>query len=240
VFDLADQERFALHRRDEIVALFERLLAERTVMSVDYADGLTIVSRVLEVRRDAGVLVMDVSSDATINVALFAAPKLFFLTELDQIQIAFESTRAAPIAMSDGPAAAIALPETVVRLQRREWYRVHLPLNQRLLCTVLDRNGNALPAHAVDLSCGGVGVVVDQEALRSQIGDGIELILSLPDGDLIELDATVSNILPTTPPAPGDPVQVRLGFRFEHVSPRTETRLQRCVTRLEVAQRKGS
>jgi len=238
MFDLAGQERYALHRREEIVALFERLVAERTVLSVDYAEGLTIVSRVLEVRRDADVLVVDVSGDAAANDGLFAASKLFFLTELDQIQIAFESTRAAPIAMSDGPAAAIALPDTVVRLQRREWYRVHLPLDRRLLCTVLDRHGQAQPARAVDLSCGGVGVVVDQDALTSRIGDGIELILSLPDGDQLSLDATVSNILPAEAPTPGDPVQVRLGFRFERVSPRTETRLQRYVTRLEVAQRK--
>lgn len=239
VFDLADHDRFAVRTRAEIVALLERLHAEHTVMSIEYGDGLAVVSRVLEVRRDAEVFVIDVARDPEITAALFAASTLFFTTELDHVQIAFEGTRASPIAMGDGPAAAVTLPESIVRLQRREWYRVQLPSSERLLCTVLDRHGKASAAHAVDLSCGGVGVVVDEDAIRSDIGDGLELILSLPDGGRVELDATLSNILPTDTPLPGDPVQVRLGFRFDRVPPRTETQIQRYVTRVEVARRKG-
>ncbi len=220
----------------DIVAILERLHRERALTTVEFGDGDAIVSSVLEVRRDAKVLVFDVARDADSNRRLFASQTLSFATELDQISIAFETRAPSLVAYSDGPAAVVDLPARIVRLQRREWFRAALPLHPPIRCTVLDAHGNASPAQAIDLSEGGAGIVVDDPALDAEPGSDHELVLSLPDVGRLELDANLRTVRPAVDKPGSQGSKVRLGFRFDRVPPKTAARIQRYVQRLEVNQ----
>ena len=228
---------FALHHRADIVALIERMWHERSLTTVEFADGHAIVSSVLEVRREANVLVFDIARDPEQNRRLFGSRTLAFLTELDQIRIAFETGPASLVMRADGPAATVELPAAVIRLQRREWFRAALPTLPPIRCTMLDDRGQATPAQAIDLSPGGAALVVDDPtARRSQPGSEHELILSLPDIGRIELDATLRTILPAGGGQDGARSKVRMGFRFDAVPAPVASRIQKYVQYVEVKQ----
>jgi flagellar brake protein len=200
---------------------------------VEFGDGHAIVSSVLEVRRDTNALVFDIARDVEANRHLFGASRLAFVSELDNIQIAFETKAASLFAFVDGPAAVVDMPNAVVRLQRREWFRATLPVQPPIRCTVLDHKGKASPAQAIDLSCGGTAMMVDDPSLAdTEIGAGLELILSLPDVGPVALGATLRTVQHK------DTIggKVRLGFRFEKVVPKTANQIQRYVQQLEVNQ----
>jgi c-di-GMP-binding flagellar brake protein YcgR len=228
--------QYRLDHRAEILAILDRLRAERALTTVEFGDH-AIVSSVLEVRRDAHALIFDVARDPESNRAMFASQSLTFVSELDHIQIVFETKAPSLVALRDGPAAVVDLPSTVTRLQRRERFRAEVPVNPPIRCTVLDRHGNASPAQVVDLSCGGAGVVVDDVAFAEAVpGADHELILSLPEVGRLELDATLRTVRPAGR-TPGSPKpRMRLGFRFDAVPPRTASQIQRYVQRLEVNQ----
>ena len=227
---------FALHHRAEILAIVERMLRERALTTVEFADGHALVSSLLEVRRDANVMVFDVARDPEQNRRLFASQTLGFVTELDHVQVAFETGPASLIARVDGPAAVVELPSSVIRLQRRAWFRAALPVMPPIRCTVLDRNGQATPAQAIDLSPGGAALIVDDPAARhTQAGCEHELILSLPDVGRLELDATLRTVKPTGA-ADGARSRIRMGYRFDAVPARTASRIQRYVQHVEVSQ----
>ncbi len=233
----ATDAAFVLHHRADIVAVVERMWHERALTTVEFAHGHAIVSSVLEVRRDANVLIFDLAHDAEQNRRLFASPTLGFLTELDRIRIAFETGPASPIERPGGPAAAVELPAAVIRLQRREWFRAALPVQPPIRCTMLDRDGQAMPAQAIDLSPGGAALVVDDPAARhTQPGSEHALILTLPAVGRIELDATLRTVLPAGAGADGGRAKVRMGFRFEAVPPRIASRIQKYVQYVEVKQ----
>ncbi len=224
---------FELDHPAEIQAILDRLVRERTLTTVEFGDGLAIVSRVLGVRRGANALVFDVARDAAANDALLASRTLAFVTELDRIPIAFETGPPRAIAMRDGPAAAVDLPSSITRLQRREWFRAELPVNPPVRCTVLDDRGNASPAQAVDLSGGGAAVIVD-DGLPVEPGRDHELILSLPEIGPVALDATLRTVRRAGAPGDAAAAKLRLGFRFESTPPRTVGQILRYVQRLEV------
>ena len=234
------EDRYTLHHSGEIAAILERLRSERTLTTIAFRDGHAIVSSLLEVRRDAGIMIFDIARDPEQNRRLFASERLSFATELDHIPITFDTAAAALVACADGPAAVVEIPRTLVRLQRREWFRVSLPIDSPIRCTVLDARGNASPAHAVDLSCGGAGLVVDDAGYAlGQAGSEHELIFSLPEIGRITLDAKLSSVKPT-PPSPGGPTsKIRVGFRFESVSPKLASQIQRYVNRVELLRKKG-
>lgn len=233
-----ERETFTVRHRPEVVAMIDRLRNEKILTTVEFGDGHALVTTILTVRRDVDAMVFDIARDAELNRLLFAAPSLSFVTSVDQVEIAFDTGAASLVQLQDGPAALVELPAEVIRLQRREWFRVTLPLGNQIRCTVLDASGNASPARAVDLSCGGAGLLVDQPGAQlGQPGAGHELILSLPDVGRIELGATLRNV--TTAPAEGDTAKIRAGFRFEALQPRTESQIQRFVNRIEVMRRRS-
>jgi c-di-GMP-binding flagellar brake protein YcgR len=228
---------YTLRHPSEVIAILERLRRERTLVTMEYGDGHALISTVLAVRDDRDLLLLDVSRDRSANRMLFSSPSVSFVTELDHIQIAFESGPPMKGKFGDGPAAVVDMPTVITRLQRREWYRATLPHAPPVRCTVLDGGGNASPAQAVDLSCGGAAVVVDDVAFDpNRTGAHHELVISLPEVGQVALDATLRAVRPTTGLATADAGKIRLGFRFEQLPPRTSNQIQRYVQRLEVEQ----
>jgi c-di-GMP-binding flagellar brake protein YcgR len=234
---LSSDPNFVLGHRVEVLAILDRMQAERTLTTVEFGNGHAIVSIVLEVRRDANVLIFDIARDVDTNRALFASQSLAFISELDSIQIGFETNAASLVSRSDGPAALTGIPMSVTRLQRREWFRAALPVHPPIRCTLIDRAGNATPAQAIDLSCGGAGIVIDDAVLAETTpGSDHELILSLPEVGRLDLEATLRTVRPAIAVQGVPGAKLRLGFRFEGVPPKTANQIQRYVQRLEVNQ----
>ncbi len=232
-----DHQAFTIRHRAGIVALVDRMRRERTLATVEFGDGHAIVSSVLEVRRDSGALVFDIARDADQNARLFGADRLGFVTELDHVHVAFDTGAAVLVSLPDGPAACVELPSAVVRLQRRECFRAALPVQPPVRCTVLDEDGNAMPAHAIDLSAEGAALVVEGPlGAASTPGRGHELVMTLPDVGRIETDATLCSMMPVRGANDAASSATRLGFRFEALPSKKANEIQRYVQRIEVEQ----
>lgn len=227
-----------LGHKAEILAIVERMKHERALTTIEFGSGHAIVSTVLDVRRDRDALVFDVARDGEQNRLMFASRSLTFMTELDRIQISFATGAASLVTLADGPAAVVDLPRSVVRLQRRAWFRAALPVEPPVRCTLLDDDGNTVTGHAIDLSEGGAAVIVDDRpGCRSTPGSDRELVLSLPDIGRLELDTTLRTVEPVAGIGGArDVPRVRIGLRFESLPAMTANRIQRYVQQVEVKQ----
>ncbi len=235
----AASDDYTLHHPGEIVAILERLRAQRALATVEFGDGHAIVSSLLELRRNVSAMIFDIARDPEQNRRLFAAQRLSFVAELDNIPIAFDTSAPSLVACADGPAALVEFPRALVRLQRREWFRVALPLDPPIRCTVFDAQGNASPARAVDLSCGGAALEVDDQGCALCEPDSEhELILSLPEVGRIALDAKLRSVKPAPASPKGSPSRVRVGFRFVAIPAKIASQIQRYVNRVELMRRK--
>ena len=94
------------------------------------------------------------------NARLLAASHITFATLLDNIRVQFHAYSTSEVTFEGTPALAVTIPEGVMRLQRREHYRLQIPHGQRVVCEVRREPADAKPLQlgVYDISCGGVGL----------------------------------------------------------------------------------
>jgi c-di-GMP-binding flagellar brake protein YcgR len=158
---------YLIHSRREISALLRQLTEKRELVRMIFSEGEeAIATAVLEVREDS--VIIDSAPNADQLERVLASRSISFDTALERIRIAFFTTRI-EACMHDGlPALRIPLPETMVRLQRREYYRVLTPR-----CSIqMEHEGGPPPvSFAVqNVSAGGIALIDDEQVLDASKG----------------------------------------------------------------------
>ena len=106
-------------------------------------------------------------NDAT-NHSVTNTPKSFCNTPHDKVRVQF-IPRDLKTATHEGRAAFRApLPDSVLRLQRREYYRLTMPVTQRLACRIPQPDGHLVEVESVALSGGGLAVARPPDAVAFQ------------------------------------------------------------------------
>lgn len=105
---------------------------------MQFGDGSQdfLATTLLDVNPEFEELVFDCGSDPVANGRLQRAESLEFVTALEQIRIQFSTHAAEPTIHERLPALRVRLPESIVRLQRREYFRVVTPVVKPLLASV--------------------------------------------------------------------------------------------------------
>ncbi|WP_158529640.1 flagellar brake protein [Parvibium lacunae] len=158
----ADTEKYQIYSRIEILSLLREMIATRTPVTIYFNQGDDfIVSQVLSVNPDFEEVILDFGPDQDTNQRLLKSNRLLFVTFLDHIKIQFSVTRAESTSFEGGPAFRIRLPDSVIRLQRRNFYRIETPKIDPLVCYVPlpDHPDGGVSIKIHDLSVGGVCMV---------------------------------------------------------------------------------
>ena len=166
------QQHFQVHSRREIFAILRSLAEKNQLVSMSINTGAEVaVTTILNVGNDS--VIFDCASDAALNRRIIASDNTSFETSLDKISIVFSATAATPCEYEGRPALNIARPANLVRLQRREYYRINTPVSNPLRCTIPlpeELGGGAYTMSLVDISCGGIAVMDDKKVLDKTIG----------------------------------------------------------------------
>lgn len=226
-----DLDRYRLHSRVEILALLRVLIERRAPMTVRFDGGEDfIVSALLAVNPDFEELVFDAAAQDAANRRLLAAPRLVFGTSLDGVRIQFATQRAAATTFEALPALRVRLPDSVLRLQRRDHFRIAPPLARPLALEVPDASGARVKLRVLDISCGGAAVALAPPGVALQTGEVLRgCIVELPEGARIVFDAEVRSVEPGM--APGG--TSRCGLRFMNLPGTALAAIQRYILRLD-------
>jgi c-di-GMP-binding flagellar brake protein YcgR len=128
-------ERFRVDSRLEIASILATLVERGVLVSVTF--GRDVVNTVLlAADAAAGEIVFDAGQSDEVNARLAAAPRLAFDTSLERIRIRFRGGAVVPRTWQGAPAFACAMPATLIRLQRRDFFRAHVPLASSLRCAL--------------------------------------------------------------------------------------------------------
>ena len=124
----SDYSRYLLREKTDILFNLRALMQRRAMLSafID-ASADSFLSAILAITADEQHLILDAASDEAINMRVEAAEKLICVTQLDKIKIQFAATDIERFPHEGHQAFRIALPEVLLRLQRREYYRLTAP-----------------------------------------------------------------------------------------------------------------
>jgi len=174
----------------EIQSILNALRRKRTLVRLEVPEHATsVISTILDIDPASGALYLDNAAAADVNTRLLAAQSVRFQATLDRILIEFHGALK-PAQWGDSPAFLMDRPESLRRLQRREFFRVEVPSRNPATFTVTDpplKEGanTVFPVH--DISAGGLRLVDKERQLGETIGRIYTGQLDMPGASSIEV-----------------------------------------------------
>ena len=232
-----DEAKYVLRDAREILAVLRNLVGARALVSARLAPGNeSVLSTLVEVAEDGSSLLLDGSADALQNQRMEHADALDCVTQLDKVRIQFLLKGARLVDEGGSPGFRCALPDSLLRLQRREFYRLQTPLSHSVSCTLAlpqaDGSRRNTELRILDISGGGVAIAVPPVGVPFEQGtEFANCLLNLPDGPPIPARLIVRNLFRITNRS-GVEV-LRAGCEFADMPRGAEDAIQRYILKVE-------
>lgn len=237
-----DNSQYSVASRLEIAQLLSALMKHKALVTASPGGEEFFLTSIVAVDAARDVLLLEASREQEQNAETLRRRHLLCGSSLDRIKIQFlcENIQVAPGA--GGPVLKMPLPRQMLRLQRREHFRIGVPLSAGLACTITSLDSDAGQARVQlnvhEISCGGIAVVTPPELFSPELGRRYRCEIALPGGAAHVVEVEARNALRTTLPS-GKPSQ-RAGFAFVAPTERLLAAVQRYIMGLERAQRARS
>lgn len=233
-----DLPQHAIHNRNQIVYLLRGLLASGALVSLTpQHKRWNIITSLLDLDDESAVF--DRAHDEALHRQLLDGIAVSVSSALDGVPIVFATRGARAVEHEGREVFAIDLPETVYRLQRRDFFRVHLPVANPVLLRVPAQETTGIPAFTapvIDLGMGGVAFTDDSGLLPLQVGTTLDNCrLYLPDIAPVEMTLEVRDTVNL--PLRNGLYRLRAGCRFATLPNAYAVTLQRYIMELEQSRR---
>jgi len=229
-------ERCTLTGNREIVFQLRGLIKQGERISLSFDGGKqSFLTVLIDVSDDNAHLYFDVAGSEDVNRAYLRADHCVFTSVVNGIRIQFPAPQGREAKLRGERVFAVPVPKSLLRLQRRDVFRLQLPSAKPYICRI--RRGTPeekeLPLH--DISIGGVGIL-SYEKLEFEPLEVLENCwIDLRDSGALALALEVRYITPLESRT-GKPLW-HMGCQFLKLSALNETLIQRFMGRLEAERR---
>jgi len=165
-FDLSPVEghdRYLICSRIEIVFILRAILQKNTLTRLYFDAGdRFVLTSILGIDAERGKLIVDYGANEEVNQQALRATQLIFIASHDQARVQFACHGIGKTRFDGRNAFSVGIPESLLRIQRREYYRIATPADNPLKCAIPLPAGHTPDTAEVivlDISCGGVAVI---------------------------------------------------------------------------------
>lgn len=228
--ELSGAEALTVSTPADIVHLLQQLCQRHDLISLypDQSDHFAL-SVGLAVENDSFILDLPTGP---LRQAVFDSPALQCIAAPQQVKLQFTGRSPRLINWQNRAALAVDLPDQITRLQRRETYRLTVPLGHPLSCHFPTGHGDSVEASLVDISVGGIGILGYVPGLRLEPGlqyQGVHI--ELPGSGTVVADIEIRTSFDLS--LKNGIRTVRTGARFLNLPGHTESQIQRYITQIE-------
>ena len=234
-FDLEESDHYSkylLFSRAEMLFLLRALQQKGSMVTAHFDHGKSFfLTSLVEVDGDEDELIFDYGSNDEMNRRVQGSNKVIFTSALDKVKVQFSLPGLTATTHQGRPAFSGTLPESILRLQRREYFRLTTPLAKPLKCIIPVADGT-LDTTVLDISGGGIGLMLPVERkdfpLESTFAN---CRLELPEEGTINFNMIVRNAFFLTNKSGHN--YLRVGCEFDNLSGGRLAAIQRYITRIE-------
>lgn len=234
-----DEEQYLVYNSKEIIQILTDLLKSKAMLKVSFnhaADECLTTIIAVDVKNH--VIHLDIGLDDAFNNRLLANHHVIFSKD-DGIRIKWVSAHISAVTLHDGKAIKIALPQKMLRLQRREFFRLATPIVNPVPCQIpiVDKTNpdveRTLELILADVSLGGIATIApDPLDPVFVVGANFnQCKISFPDVGVTSLTLQVRNI--TSISVKDSSAKHRIGFQFIEPSRGNEGLINRYTYNLE-------
>lgn len=229
-------DKFSTTHRREILFYLHQLINDGERVSVVFNEGSEMFLTVLlDIDETQGLLIFDWGGSEETNQKLLKSVRNFFVCAPHGVKNQFMTSAVRETSYKQRRAFITRLPERYTRLQRREFFRLTLPLTRRPLCSMPRGEENPLQLPIIDISIGGVAMESPSAAPPFEVGQRLPgSIIELRDEHPLEVALEVRNVGPIQR---GNKLVGRIGCQFIELSHHAEHLLQRFITDVQREER---
>ncbi len=221
----------------EIAALLRSVRRQRSLVTLHFpADNQFFTTSVIDVDTRRGDLVFAYPEDVNAcQKALSGVGMLLCTTMQNDVKVQFTCLGPRKIRHQGRDALCSNLPNLLLRIQRREAFRIAIPSDQPLRCTIAVPPGRRLSTAelvVLDISSGGLSLIDHHPLIRLEPGTvHRECSLDLPEIGVVSFAMEVTATWPYA--LPSGLVCKRAGCQFLEMSEIGATMVQRYIIQLE-------
>jgi c-di-GMP-binding flagellar brake protein YcgR len=229
-------EKFTTNNRREILFYLHQLINDGERISVIFHEGSeTVLTVLLDVAEAENMLIFDWGGSEISNRKLMQSDRNFFVCSPHGVKNQFMTGPIYETIYKKRPAFSTRLPDHYTRLQRREFFRMVLPMTRRPPCIIRREEGPTMQLSVVDISIGGIAAELPGGKLPFENGQVLPRArIELKGIGTLEVDLEVRN---SSEVQRGGKVSGRIGCQFAKLSHTMEHQLQRFITDVQREER---
>lgn len=226
------EERFQVSGTRPVAFMLAGFAKERDQFSVQF-EGQIFLSVLLGVDVDKGRLIFDCSGSPELNRRFRDADRATFVGRPGGIHVQFSTGGPQEINYQGAKAFSVALPKFLLRLQRRNSFRIETPRIRPLELFGRLPNEQLLKLVVRDISVTGIGVVATELPVGLASGMVMQNCHMMLPEDSKELFFSAMVAHMTEYESRQGLAQWRIGLHFLTLSGSEEARIQRYIARIE-------
>ena len=232
----AESKKYLLNSKLEILFILRELMRRGALITAYCNEGSDYLLTTLLSVDDNGEILLDYGANEDMNQKALASEKVVFIANHDKVKVQFTRPGVQQVNFEGRPAFRTTVPESVMRLQRREYYRLVTPSSRPVKCLIPVHTERGplrdVEAMVLDISNGGIAVIAPPDGLTLKVGSTLEdCRIVIPDMGTIYTSIQVKNIFDVTLKN-GTHVR-RAGCQFTHLDGPAMTLVQRYIIRIE-------
>lgn len=228
-----DYGAYRIRSPKEIQYILRGVMEQKGLVNGYFDRGRSFVlTAILAVDPEHEVLILDYGPDEALNQKLLTSGAVEFVTHHDRVKVQFAADRVEAMLFQGRPAFWVRLPVSLLKFQRREYFRLVTPIANPLKCTIPLAADQKTIANIADISLGGLGVVfavADIGVEPGMVFHGCHFVL--PDSGTIVASLEVRTVYTIT--LKNGAKLVRAGFRFVDLPANMQSMIQHYITRIE-------
>jgi c-di-GMP-binding flagellar brake protein YcgR len=234
LFSKDEENEYLISNSKEIASILQTIAQRKSRVALYYNEGISMVLTMILAADENGVWI-DAASNPQDNRLIERSKRIIFVTSHNQAKVQFVATDVMLGTYEDAPAFSLGLPQKLLRLQRRDYYRLVTAETGALKCIIRpvpDQTHIQEEVTVMDISIGGVALVCEQSGVELQPGMIYEHCqIVLPDVGTVDATIEVKNAFEITDRS--GKVKRRAGCVFVKPDGKTSMLLQRYVAHMQ-------
>ncbi len=232
----ANDSDYLIRNTGEILFILRGLVQKNTLLALNFRQpGDFILTSLLDIDGEDGQLILDYGGDPRLCQRALEADRMICATAHEQVKIQFACTGLEKTRFNQKDAFSAALPDALLRIQRRESFRIATLQINPLKCVITLPPGHApatVEVTLTDISCGGMALIDFEPAIALEPGQIFpKCRLVLPNAGTITFAMCVREVFPFT--LKNGQTRKRAGCEFMGMSDNVMALVQRYITALE-------
>ncbi|PTN13130.1 flagellar brake protein [Nitrosomonas aestuarii] len=229
-------EVYRIYSKIDILYILRDMMQKNTLITLYFdRSNQFILTSILALDENKNEMLIDVGAEPKFNEAALASKHLTFITSQNRIKIEFTCDQIKTKQFEGRSAFAVELPASLIRMQRRNYFRISTPTTKPLKC-IIPLQTRDTPTKAeitlLDISCGGIGVIDHHPVIHFDPGVSYHNCqIDLPGTGRITTTIQVKNTYEIT--LKGGQTCKRAGCQFIDLPKSMEIMIQRYITKQE-------